>query len=444
MGYTSKHGRRPAEFASKSAHSHIINDKELKDFLSECNLPKLAEDVNFDECNCISHKSVARNPIRNVVAIDGGYTEVAVQTGFPSSMVGFFQIGALIFSIEDLEGLDRQPFIDPDDMTKLKQIQRLKFTLPIRNVQVKTEGTLVNSVRRTIYNFFCQKIDDNDLITTLRWFIFQEYDKGIPMWNLSNCPACGNTNIPLCRDKMSHNHTFNCHHCGAELFLTDVFRLHEAIDEELGAGGILGYLISTVEQIVLIHLIKVILKLKPELLNEMLFIKDGPLAFFGQTANMYKPMCNLVAYLFKNHNLYLAGLEKSGAFVEHADEISEKLKDGTVMILNNNYIYKYILPGKPDLSRPYGATTYYSNKIIFKTNSGGMYVVSLPNSNVLADPKESDFRNLGVILSNIKKLKCDMYDSALIPVALANKLVSLADHPSSGILQKFAKGAICN
>ncbi len=232
--------------------------------------------------------------------------------------------------------------------------------------------------------------------------------------------------------------------CGTELFLTDVFRLHEAIDEELGAGGILGYLINTVEQMVLIHLIKVILKIKSELLNEMLFIKDGPLAFFGQTANMYKPMCNLVAYLFKNHNLYLAGLEKSGAFVEHADEISEKLKDGTVLILNNNYIYKYILPGKPDLSRPYGATTYYSNKIIFKTNSGGMYVVSLPNSNVLADPKQSDFHNLDVILSNIEKLKCDMYDSALIPVALANKLVSLADHPSSGILQKFAKGAIYN
>jgi hypothetical protein len=71
-----------------------------------------------------------------------------------------------------------------------------------------------------------------------------------------------------------------------------------------------------------------------------------------------------------------------------------------------------------------------------------MYVVTLPTSNNLVNPKEADFRNLDVILTNIEKLKCDMYDSALIPVALANKLVSLADHPSSGILQKFAKGAI--
>lgn len=241
---------------------------------------------------------------------------------------------------------------------------------------------------------------------------------------------------------MSNKYTFSCNHCGGELFLTDVFRLHEAIDEELGAGGILGYLINTLEQIIFVHLIRVILRMKPDLLNEMLFIKDGPLAFFGQTANIYKPMRSLVNYLFKNHNLYLAGLEKSGSFVEHADEITEKLDDGTVLILSNDYIYKYILPGYPDPTRPYGATTYYSNKLIFKTNSGGMYVVSLPTSENFLNPKKADFRNLDVILTNIEKLKCDMYDSALIPVALANKLVSLADHPSSEILQKFARGAI--
>ena len=57
--------------------------------------------------------------------------------------------------------------------------------------------------------------------------------------------------------------------------------------------------------------------------------------------------------LFKHHNLYLAGLEKSGAFVEHADEISEKLANRTVLILNNDYIYKYVLPGKADPTRPY-------------------------------------------------------------------------------------------
>ncbi|MFN6571964.1 NurA domain-containing protein [Dendronalium sp. ChiSLP03b] len=442
MGYTSKHGRRPNEYASKSAHSHIINDQSLQEFLNQCNLPKLADEITLSDCLNFSYEPVAKNPIRNIIAIDGGYSEVAVQTGFPSSTVCFFQIGALIFSIDDLDGLGKQPFIDPEDMAKLKQIQRLKLTLPVRNIQFKSESTLTNSVRRTIHNFLCQKVDNEELIATLRWFIFQEYDVSLSTWNLASCPVCGSTGIPLHLGEMTKDHTFSCNHCNAEIFLTDVFRLHEAIDEELGAGGILGYLMTTLEQIILVHLIRLVLKMKPALLEEILFVKDGPLAFFGQTANMHRPMRSLINFLFKHHNLYLAGLEKSGAFVEHADEISEKLANGTVLILNNDYIYKYILPGKADPTKPYGSTTYYSNKLIFKTLAGGIYIVSLPTSKNMTNPKEADFRNLSAILTNIEKLKCDMYDSSLIPIALANKLVSLADHPSSRILQKFAKGAI--
>jgi len=441
MAYTSK-GRRPNEYASKSAHSYLINDPTVQAFLERCSFPKHAGEVSFSGHERFTYKPVEENPIRHIIAIDGGYNEVVVQEEFPSSTICFFQIGSLIFSIEDLDNLDEQPFIDPEDIARLKLIQRLKFTLPIRNVNLQGEHTLTDSVRRSMYDFFRQKIDDTELIETLQWFIFQEYSMAIPEWSLASCPSCDQSNIPLQRAKMTKAYTFVCNHCGREIFLSDVFRLHEAIDDELGAGGILGYVTTTVEQIVLVHLIRLILKIKPALLNQILFIKDGPLGFFGQTANMHKPMRALVKFLFDHHNLNLAGLEKSGPFVEHADEISEILEKGTVLILDNDYIYNYVLPGKADPSNPYGRTTYYGNKLIFKTSAGGMYVVSLPTSEVTIRPVESDFRNLGVILTNIEKLKCDMYDNALIPVALANKLVSLANHPSSRILQKFATDII--
>lgn len=437
MAYASK-GRRPNEYASKSAHSYLINDPAVQAFLGRCSFPKHAGEVSFSDHERFTYKPVEENPIRHIIAIDGGYTEVVVQEEFPSSTICFFQIGSLIFSIEDLDNLDGQPFIDPEDIARLKLIQRLKFTLPIRNVNLQGEHTLTDSVRRSLYDFFRQKNDDTELIETLQWFIFQEYSTPIPEWRLASCPSCDQSNIPLERAKMTKTCTFICNHCGREIFLSDVFRLHEAIDNELGAGGILGYVTTTVEQIVLVHLIRLVLKIKPALLNQILFIKDGPLGFFGQTANMHKPMRALVKFLFDRHNLNLAGLEKSGPFVEHADEISEILERGTVLLLDNDYIYNYVLPGKADPSNPYGRTTYYGNKLIFKTLAGDMYVVSLPTSEVTVRPVESDFRNLGIILTNIEKLKCDMYDNALIPVALANKLVSLANHPSSRILQKFA------
>lgn len=442
MAYSSKNGRRPAEYASKSAHSQIVNDQSVREFLERCSLPKRADEISLSEHLEIPYEPVSHNPIRHVIAIDGGFDEVVVRSEFPSSTMCFFQFGALIFGVTDLENLEEQPFIDPDDMSKLSRIQRLKLVLPIRNVTLKDEPTLTDSVRRSVYDFFRQSMDGDRLIDSLRWFIFQEYRAEMPPWTLASCPVCATSGVQLHRSKMSSDGTFVCEDCDGTIYLTDVFRLHEAVDDEMGAGGILGYVITTIEQLILVHLIRVILRTKPALLGEILFIKDGPLAFFGQTANMHRPMRELVRFLFEKHTLFLAGLEKSGSFVDHADEITDKLIEGSVLILDNDYIYRYVLPGKADSSNPYGRTTYYSNKLILKTSGGQVYVVSLPTREILSHPKEEDLTNLPEILTNIEKLRCDMYDNALVPVALANKLVSLANHPSSRILQKFATDAL--
>mgnify|MGYP005817846249 CR=1 FL=1 len=439
MAYVSKNGRRPAEFASKSSHTQVINNAAVQEFLQHGNVPKKAEEIHLPSGNLLKFEPADDNPISHIVAIDGGFEEIPVQSEFPSSTICFFQFGALIFSISDLEKISTQAFIEPEDMAKLKQIQRLPFTLPVKNFTYKKEPTLTHSVRRAVYDFFTKKNDDDEkLIDTLKWFIFQEYNKPVSVWNLSNCPHCYASNIPLERSSMKPDFTFECNHCGKEIFLTDVFRLHEAVDDQIGAGGILGYVTTTFEQMLLLHVMRLMLKLKPTLLKNVLFIKDGPLAFFGQTANMHKPMRSLVKYLFDQHNIFLAGLEKSGPFVEHADQIAGKLEPGTILILDNDYIYKYIIPGKADPNNPYGRTTYYSNKLIFKSRYYGVHVVSLPTMDVLSSPKPQDFRNLQTVLTNVEKLKCDMYDNALMPVALANKLVSLAQFPSSKILQRFA------
>jgi hypothetical protein len=442
MGYSSGRGRRPSENASKSAHSHLIKDPEVQTFLAGCHLPEKAADVALIDQISAEYEPAPSNPIKHVIAVDGGFTEVVVEKEFPSSTLCFFQFGALIFSVEDLEAVERSHFIDPEDMAKLKDIQRLKLTLPIRNITLKSCTTMIDSVRTALHTFFCQTSEDQSLSETLRWFIFEEYETPRAEWTLSSCPGCGARNISLLRSRITEQYTAMCERCSKEIYLIDVFRLHEAIDNELGAGGILGYVVTTIEQILMVHLVRLILKMKPALMKHALFIKDGPLAFFGQTANMHQPMRALIRYLFKAQDLFLAGLEKSGPFVEHADVISEHLDSGTVLVLDDNYIYKNIVPGTADPSNPYGRSTYYGNKLIFKTLRGSMYVASLPTTDSNAKPTESDFRNLQVILTNIEKLKCDMYDNSLIPVALANKLVSLANHPSSRILQKFATDAV--
>lgn len=446
MSYISR-GRRPIEYASKSSHSNLVKDESIKKFLSLCSLPKRADEIEIGKDEIVDIPKIKKNPIKNFISIDGGYSEIPVVNRFPSSTLCFFQFGALFFRTSDLEELSIMPFIDPEDMSKLKEIQRIKFILPVKNIRYKGEASLTLSVRKAVYDFFMEKPNDDRFIKTLKWFLFEEYlDKSLNHWNLANCPSCKNSRITLNKDDMSKEYTFKCPHCGDAIYLTDVFRLHEAIDDELGAGGILGYVTSLMEQMMLVHLIRLILKVRPIALKETLFIKDGPLAFFGQTANMHEPMNHLIQYLFKKHDLYLIGLEKTGTFVEHAAEIAKTMSNGSIILLSNEYIYKYIIPAKADINNPYGISTYYGCKVIFKTTSGYMYVgtipVDLPIKKVLESPKLDYYKNLPVTLFNVEKLKCDMYDSAVIPIALVNKLVSLADHPSSIVLEKFAKDSM--
>lgn len=445
MSYVSRKGRRPSEYASKSSHSHIINDPDVTTFLSGCNYPKESEDVVIDPKQVYKVKAPEKISVRNVVAIDGGRTPVPVKIEFPSSIITFYQFGALYFSFDDLENLYQQPFIEPSDISKLKEIQRYKYILPTKNVKMTSADSLLNSVRKSLSDFFTKQQPGGDRFAdSLKWLVFEEFSDHPVEWNLSSCPnlECTEKNIRLGTTNISKDYTFTCPKCKSTIYLIDIFRFHEVVDNELGAGGIESYVSSVLEQIVLVHLIRIILNTKSSILNETIFIKDGPLAFFGQTAKLHKPMRNLINMLIEKHNIYLVGLEKSGQFVDNADELSDRLEPGTALILNNSFIYKYVIPGKSENDEPYGSTTYYGNKLYYKADDNRLYVASIPTKRATANPLPSDFPNLDAILTIVSKLKCDMYDSALIPISLVNKLVSLSNHPSSVILEKFARKSI--
>jgi len=445
MAYSSKYGKRPDELASKSSHSHIINDIVVNAFINECEYPKSKEEITLDPALIVTLDYPIVNPIQHIVAIDGSYSTVPVKKTFPSSLITFFQFGELLLNTKDLDEISEMPFISREAMSKIKELERSKLVLPTKNVAYKKSLTLTHSIRRTLYEFFKTKDDGTNLLETIYWLIFETYNTSIDEYNLSTCPYCQERNVALKRTDFSLEFISNsCKTCNGDIYITDIFRLHEAIDDEMGAAGILGYLTNLIEQMNIIHTIKNIRSLKPDLLNQFLFIKDGPLAFFGQTANLHKPVRALCNFLFQHNNLFLAGLEKSGAFVEHADEIKTLLKPGEAFLLNNKHIYSYILPNDPDTPEPYARTSYYSAKLIFKSFDERMYVVTLPveSEHIVLNPTKSDFKNIDVILWNIEKLKCDMYDNAIIPVALANKLISLSVHPSSTILEKFAKTLI--
>ena len=148
MSYTSRDGRRPNEYASKSSHGYIIRDPEVSEFLDKCNLPKAAEDVEVPASLQFDLEPPENNPIKHIIAVDGGRSEVFVRKDFPSSTLTFFQFGALFFKTEDLEAISKKAFIDPEDMAKLNTIERYKLALPTKNILLKDAASFKESFRK--------------------------------------------------------------------------------------------------------------------------------------------------------------------------------------------------------------------------------------------------------------------------------------------------------
>ncbi|MEH6681673.1 MAG: hypothetical protein V7724_14080 [Sediminicola sp.] len=435
------------ERGSRISHSYIINDEEVKQYLYNCQIPVEAIDVELNDA--LKHDIVypEKNTIEFIVAVDGESTTIPVKKSFPSSLITFFQFGSLLIKGSDLDEMEKKPFVSPSDINKLKKIEREKFVLPTKNVALKKDIDFRTTVRESIHEFFKKKHSGTTtILETLYWFIFERYNptSNKSTYKLSQCPNCGTKDVYLEKDKIKRpNYSWNCTHnmCNKEILITDVFRLFEKVDNDTGATGIITYLESVTESFFTIHTIKSLLEIQDGLVDRFLFVKDGPLSFGGETANMHKPMQALLTYLNQKNKINLVGVETSGAFVDHARQIKDKLNPGQVFLLNNEHIYTYIQVGNHK-EQQYGSTSYYSGKFIYKSFDERVYVLTIPVENhntYYNQPELTDLKNIQEILMNIDKLRCDIYENALIPVALANKLISLTNHPSSNILERFAK-----
>lgn len=432
-------GRRPPEYASKISHSHIIKDQAVIDLLERCTFQEIDSEDAFKDIEPLNQKEVGHNPIKRVLAADGGITEVPFREGFPSTTMGFIQYGVSYFEIEDFIELDKSEFIGYNDIIKLNNFNIFHFVFPTKNIRLKDCENIKDSFRRVLYEHFLTKnVDDYTLMDTLVWVMFKEYKQDSIINYVSiQCPHCGGSGRYY-KDDMDE-YLFKCPQCGEIVYLTDVLKLHNKVTDD-NASSIKTSLSLLLEQFLLIHYIRMSLDINPNLLNETLFIRDGPLAFFDVLSNFSGDIYELFKYLLENYNLFLVGIEKSGAFVDFARSINPHLEKGSVMLLDSDYIYKHIYYGSSGNQNGYGFNSYYGCKVIFKSLKGDIYVLTVPTTKrSMINPKRENFKNLDVILDSLTKLKSDRYDNAVLPIALVNKNVSISDVPGSTILQKLAR-----
>jgi hypothetical protein len=442
MGYSQVRGRKPFERASKIAHTEVLNNPAVQEFVQGCTLPDAPAGGVLQ--SLLQPLPGGDGRVKAIIAIDGGSTEVPVRKEFPSAAIAFMTFGPLWLSLQDLAEVGAQPFIGPEDMVRFKNLERFSFTFPVKGVRAKGAQSFAQGARHAVHQFLA--VTQPELLLALRWLLFSEW---LPPalrteWQIPQCPYPTCTGAPIGLSSGCPSE-IKCPTCGRPVYLADALRLYERIDEELGGGGVVSYLLTTLEQLVLVHLVKSVWGMKPSLLREVLFVKDGPLAFFGVTAPLHKPMRAMMEFFADKDSgaplLNIVGLEKSGPFVEHAALIEPEIKARQYLLLGNDYIYKYIQPGDP-AQQQFGRNTYWGAKLIFKGEANDTYVATIPTAAYNPSPTWQEVFNAAEVLNVTSQLRCSMYDNALVPVVLANRLVSLADVPSSQILKKFVAASV--
>ncbi|MGE5458181.1 MAG: hypothetical protein ACM3RX_07490 [Methanococcaceae archaeon] len=78
-----------------------------------------------------------------------------------------------------------------------------------------------------------------------------------------------------------------------------------------------------------------------------------------------------------------------------------------------------------------GKEVFYGDDVQFTTQNGQAVITTNNVTSITSNSVSSG----GNVVS-------DMYDNSLLPIAVVNKLVSLSNHPSAVLLEKFAKASI--
>ena len=121
--------------------------------------------------------------------------------------------------------------------------------------------------------------------------------------------------------------------------------------------------------------------------------------------------------------------------------INKHIKNNTIYCLEDDFRYKYILFDSKSVGKSFGDETYYGQDFLYKSNSGKIFVFDIPYDYI--DEKNrfdiNNYENLNVYLNIIQDFECDLYENAVIPIALAHKYTAISLEPGGKVLDLLSK-----
>lgn len=447
------------ETAGKGGHADFVRNPDVIGFLGNCTYLREPSD---EEAAVIGAMFTAApsgaDPMlpRHVLASDASKSDTPISDKLPSTQVGFLKISHVLIDMEKYEGLidPNNRFVDPFKAAEIhRDAHPVTFTMPGSNVRYKGSRSVKDGFRRALFDQLTVLGSEVGGLSLAR--VLMDLESG-PL-TISTCPACRSSGVvTFSGEKMVQI----CEACKSEIYVTDVLRLHEGISDFGDNSSAMTRMMNAVEHLMLAAFILQVRRSDLTRLAELAFVMDGPLAIFGEPAKLSQRLQRLIHKVNSELSdrglpqMLVLGLQKTGGLMDHARLIERHLRPGTIRIVDDAYRNDYITGGDSPAAN-FGNETYYGQDFIFRTERGRVFNFAIPypfadktfggGGNGFARAKTEPHRYGQLIRQAcdlIRHFEMDLYDSAIVPVALAHRHASISLMPGGKVLDLMVRSGL--
>jgi hypothetical protein len=452
------------ETAGKGGHSDFVRNPDVQAFLAECEYMRQPSDAEATAMASTFQTAPAKNAAtlpRYVVASDASKSDTPINDKLPSTQVGFIKVSQVLIGMDSYTELiaPGSRFVDPFKAAELhRNASAITFTLPGSNIRFQGAKSVKDGFRKAVFKQLSSDrshgsglVLSNVLININEGQVYI----GRSSSRSGQCPSCG----------AEHEFVFSlqeqqkaCPTCGELVFVTDWLRLHEDVSDFGNNTSAMTRMMNAVEHLLMAALIQQVFVADPRALAKMAFVMDGPLAIFGQPAKLHARIMALLDVVNKRlaelkvEPLLVIGLQKTGEVMDHANLLNRFLPNGVFRVLDDAYRYLHI-KGNDSPADNFGSETYYGQDFLFKTEKGRIFNFALPYpfGSKSGDQKafalaKANPANYGTLISRacdlIRHFEFDLYENAIVPVALAHRHASISIVPGGKVLDIITKSGL--
>ena len=329
-------------------------------------------------------------PRDRVLAIDGSYVYKRIPGSLPNTEAGLVSLGMVIIDTKKLQALSRLPessAVSPRSLKATERPETFGTMLPGMNAR-RNDGTEPRLWFRQLVNSELERANfgGESLAETLDALLLNDRSIGCPTYNCKE-----EVELPRAGKRRA------CPACSNPVLLADGLRIHTQFFEERSAEEPHSRFHDALQILALVNALRYLAGTRDgrKSIGNVAFVMDGPLAAFGTIAVLAAGVRREFSRI--QHQLHdedpstdllvMSGV-KSGAFVDHAEELDrapepgKRIPPGYVWLPDNEYIRAHIVASGSEQPHPWGELTYYGRPVIVKTKGNQRLVLNLAQPGV--------------------------------------------------------------